>query len=53
MGKFINPFTDVGFKKKGRAEGHIEDARKMKELGATIEFISQVTGLTAEEIEAL
>ena len=38
---------------KGRAEEKLINARKMKELGSTIEFISQVTGLTAEEIEAL
>ncbi|MBO4316547.1 MAG: hypothetical protein IKX24_05750 [Prevotella sp.] len=42
---------------EGRAEGIEEtkhdNARKMKALGATPEFISQVTGLSAEEIEAL
>ena len=38
---------------KGRSEEKLINARKMKELGSTIEFISQVTGLTAEEIEAL
>jgi uncharacterized protein with HEPN domain len=32
---------------------NIENARKMKELGSDTAFISQVTGLTAEEIEAL
>ena len=48
-------------KEAGRAEGKAEgieetkrdNARKMKALGATPEFISQVTGLSAEEIEAL
>jgi len=30
-----------------------ENARKMKQLGATTEFITQVTGLTAEKIDAL
>lgn len=32
---------------------NIENARKMKELGSDTAFISQVTGLIAEEIEAL
>ena len=32
---------------------NIENARKMKELGSDTAFISHVTGLTAEEIEAL
>ena len=32
---------------------NIENARKMKELGSDTAFISQVTGLTAEEIEVL
>lgn len=44
-------------KREGREEGRkaakYEEARKMKELGSTVDFISQVTGLTAEEIEAL
>ena len=43
--------------KKGRAEGYEEskrdDARKMKALGMTTETISQVTGLSAKEIETL
>ena len=42
---------------EGRAEGRAEEkqdnARKMKQLGASAEFIAQVTGLTAEEIENL
>ncbi len=42
---------------KGRAEGYEEskrdDARKMKALGMTTETISQVTGLSAKEIETL
>ena len=42
---------------KGWTEGIEEtkhnDARKMKALGATPKFISQVTGLGADEIEAL
>ena len=47
--------------KKGKAEGRAEgieetnrdNARKMKTLGATAEFITQVTGLSAEEIDTL
>ena len=42
---------------EGRAEGqeqaNIANARKMRELGATVEFISQVTGLTPDEISKL
>ena len=38
---------------EGRAEGHIEDARKMKAKGFAIEDISDITGLTAEEIKEL
>lgn len=42
---------------KGRAEGahqeKMQSARKMKDLGMPIEVISQVTGLTPQEIEAL
>lgn len=40
-------------REEGRKDAKYEDARKMKELGSTVDFISQVTGLTAEEIEAL
>ena len=36
-------------KVEGRAEEKIENARKMKELGAGFEFIAQVTGLSREE----
>ena len=42
---------------KGRAEGKDETKRehaiKMKELGISPEMISQVTGLTVEEVEKL
>ena len=48
-------------KREGREEGRIEgrkaakyeDALKMKELGSTVEFIAQVTGLSVEEINGL
>ena len=43
--------------KKGLAEGEVkknlENAKKMKELNVDISIISQVTGLSAEEINAL
>ena len=43
--------------KKGREEGRLEANRKtvrnLKKLGATVEFISQATGLSKEDIEAL
>ena len=42
---------------EGRAEGgkeaKMETAKKMLELGAEIEFIEKVTGITKEEIEKL
>jgi len=42
---------------KGRAEGihetNRENALKMKKLGVSAAIISQVTGLTVEEIQAL
>ena len=44
-------------KAEGRAEGKDEakreDAIKMKELGVSPTIISQVTGLTVEEVEKL
>ena len=36
---------------KGKIDGKIETARNLKELGISIEIISQSTGLTQEEIE--
>ena len=38
---------------KGRAEAMRETARNLKNAGLDIQFISQTTGLTAEEIEGL
>jgi len=42
---------------KGRQEGHaektLEIARKMKEMGDSVEKIQTITGLTAETIEQL
>lgn len=38
---------------KGRKEGIKENARNLKKLGATIDVISQATGLSKEEIEKL
>ena len=35
---------------KGKMEEKVENARKMKQLGASSDFISQVTGLSIEEI---
>ena len=37
----------------GETKKNLENARKMKELGATIDFIMQVTGLTKNQIEKL
>ena len=38
---------------KGKAEEKHENAKKMKELGASIDFIMQVTGLCKEEIDKI
>ena len=38
---------------QGVQQEKIDNARKMKELGAAPDFIAQVTGLTAEQIEQL
>lgn len=38
---------------QGKAEANRDNARKMKELGVSANVISQVTGLTIEEVEAL
>ena len=40
-------------KAEGKAEQNLENARKMKELGASFDFITQVTGLSPEQIEKL
>ena len=50
-------FAERRGREEGRAEGieetNRENARKMKELGSTVDFISQVTGLSIEVIESL
>lgn len=38
---------------EGIAEGRADVARKMKEMGSSVDFIIQVTGLSAEELEKL
>lgn len=38
---------------EGAAKANRENARKMKKLGSATDFISQITGLSAEEIEKL
>ncbi len=38
---------------KGRAETNIQNAQKMKQKGFSAEDISDITGLTIEEIENL
>ncbi|MCD8573882.1 MAG: Rpn family recombination-promoting nuclease/putative transposase [Gammaproteobacteria bacterium] len=40
-------------KAEGKAEGRVEIAKKLRELGAPLSMITESTGLTAEEIEAL
>ena len=51
-------FNTIDFaKKEGKEEGarkkNLENAKKMKEKGCTAEFISDITGLSIEEIENL
>ena len=43
----------VEAKREGRAEGIHEVARKMKEMGDSIEKIQTITGLPAESIEQM
>ena len=38
---------------KGRREGNINTARKMKKANCDIAFIKEMTGLSQKEIEAL
>ncbi len=38
---------------KGKAEERLNNARKMKEAGIACTLISQITGLTTEEVAAL
>lgn len=45
--------TINGAEEKGRAEGRIDVAKKLKADGMTIELIAKYTGLSVEEIESL
>ncbi len=58
----VNAYRDIfnikntAFEKgieKGKIEGKIEDAKKMLEKGLEINLISEITGLTKQEIEKL
>ena len=51
----VNPLTGAELKgiEKGRAEERMGNARKMKAKGYATEDIADITGLTAEEVEAL
>ncbi len=40
-------------REEGKTEAKIQVAKKMRELGASLEFVMQATGLTAEELEKL
>jgi predicted transposase/invertase (TIGR01784 family) len=42
-----------GAKREGRAEGHAEDAKRMKAEGLDAALISKITGLPADDIEKL
>ena len=47
-------FNTIDFaKKEGELKKNLENAKKMKEKGCTEEFISDITGLSIEEIENL
>ncbi|MBR6284006.1 MAG: hypothetical protein IKR25_06910 [Muribaculaceae bacterium] len=48
MSRFINPFTDEGFK---RIFG--QEVSRLKDKGQSPAFIADVTGLTIEQINAL
>jgi predicted transposase/invertase (TIGR01784 family) len=56
---YLNTFNSAEKKaaEKGRAEGenkkNIENAKGFKQAGVSLEIISQVTGLSIEEIEKL
>ncbi len=50
--RYINPYTDDA-RDEGAHQEKMQSARKMKNLGMPIEVISQVTGLTHQEIEEL
>lgn len=50
--RYINPYTDDA-RAEGAQQEKMQSARKMKDLGMPIEVISQVTGLTPQEIEEL
>ena len=39
--------------KEGKEEARLEDARRFKELGVSVDIISQATGLSVETIESL
>ena len=62
--RYINPYTDFGFKKlfgtelnkekkKGRAEEKIAIARSLKASGVDIDLIAKSTGLSIDEIKKL
>ena len=42
-----------GVRMEGRKEGIVANARKMKSYGFTLEMISDITGLTLEEVRDL
>ena len=42
-----------GVRMEGRKEGIVANARKMKSYGFTLEMISDITGLTMEEVRDL
>ncbi|MBQ6062192.1 MAG: hypothetical protein IJK87_01010, partial [Prevotella sp.] len=52
MAKGLEKGIEKGIE-KGMGQANHNNARKMKALGATPEFITQVTGLSAEEIDTL
>ncbi|HAK80211.1 MAG TPA: hypothetical protein DCR35_10955 [Runella sp.] len=69
MSRYLNPYTDFGFKKlfgslltnievkevikTAKDDGKREVAKEMKEDGVAIEKIVKYTGLSKEEIEEL
>ena len=39
-------------REEGREEAKVEDARKLKELGVSLEIISEATGITLEKLQS-
>jgi len=52
MSRYINPYTDFGFKRLFGEPGILEITRNMKREGFEIAVIAKMTGLSPKEIAA-